>query len=82
MFAPILERADGLPQWREVGEESPGSLKIRWPLLTVLALMVRSIGRGRWRDKRLIAAGTNWLLERADGLPAHGTEEGHRVGAE
>jgi hypothetical protein len=82
MFASILERADGFPQWRKVGEEGPGSLKIRWPLLTVLALMVRCIARGRWRDKRLIAAGTNWVLERADGLPARSTEEGHRVGAE
>jgi len=82
MFASILERADGFPQWRKVGEEGPGSLKSRRPFLTLLALMVRCIGRGRWRDKRLIAAGTNWLLERADGLPAHGTEEGHRVSAE
>lgn len=44
--------------------------------------MIRCIGRGRWRDKRLIAAGTNWLLEWADGLPARATEEGHWVSAE
>jgi hypothetical protein len=44
--------------------------------------MVRCIGSGRWRDKWLIAAGTSRLLERADGLPARGTEEGHRVSAE
>jgi len=82
MFASILERADGFPQWRKVGKEGPGSLKIRWPFLTLLALMVRCIGRGRWRDKRLIAAGANWLLEGADGLPARATEEGNRVSAE
>jgi hypothetical protein len=57
-------------------------LKIRWPFLTLLALMVWCIDRGRWGDKRLIAAGTNWLLERADGLPARGAEEGNRVSAE
>jgi hypothetical protein len=82
MFASILERTDGVPEWRKIGEEGPGPLKIRRPLLTVLAVMVRCIGRGGLRDKRLIAAGTNWLLERADGLPARGTEEGHRVSAE
>jgi len=82
MFASILERADGFPQWGKVGEEGPGSLKSRWPFLTLLALMVRCIGRGRWRDKRLIAAGTNWLLERVDGVPAGGAEEGDRVSAE
>ena len=82
MFAPILERADGVPQWRKVGEEGPGPLKIRWPFLTVLALMVWSIGRGRLRDKRLIAAGTHRVLEGPDGVPARGTEEGYRVGAE
>jgi hypothetical protein len=82
MFALILERADRFPQWRKVWEEGPGSLKSRWPFLTLLALMVRCIGRGRWRDKRLIAAGTHWLLERADSMPARGTEEGHRVSGE
>ena len=82
MFASILERADGFPEWRKVGEEGPGSLKIRRLLLTRLALMVRCIGRGRWRDKRLVAAGANRVLERTDGLPARATEEGHRVCAE
>ena len=82
MFASIFECADGFPQWRKVGEKGPGSLKIRWPFLTLLALMIRCIGRGCWRDKRLIAAGTNWLLEWADGLPARATEEGHWVSAE
>jgi hypothetical protein len=82
VFASILERADGFPQWREIGEEGPGSLEVRWPFLTLLALMVRCIGRGRCGDERLIAAATNWVLEWADGLPARGTEEGHRVGGE
>ena len=82
MFTSIFERADGFLQWRKVGKEGPGPLKVRWPFLTVLAFMVRCIGRGCWRDKRLIAAGANWLLERADRLPARATEEGHRVSAE
>jgi hypothetical protein len=82
MCASILERADGFPQWREIGEEGPGSLEVRWPFLTVLALMVWCIGRGRWGDKRLIATGTNWVLERADRLPARGAKEGHWVSAE
>ncbi len=82
MFASIFERADGFPQWREIGVEGPGSLEVRWPFLTVLALMVWRIGRGRWGDKRLIAAGTHWLLERADGVPTRGTEEGYRISAE
>ena len=82
MFASIFERADGLPQRREIGEEGPGPLKGWRPLLAVLALMVWCIGRGRFRDKRLIAAGTSWLPERVDILPACGTEEGHRISAE
>src|SRR4051794_5040620 len=82
MFTMILERADGLTQRRKIGKQSPGSLKIRWSSLTVLALMIWSMGRGYRRDKRLIAASTNRLLERTDGVPARGTEEGHRVGAE
>jgi hypothetical protein len=82
MFASILEWADGVPQWWKVGKEGPGSLKVRWPFLTVLALMVRGKGSGRRWDKRLIAAGTSWLLELADGLPARAAEEGDRVSAE
>jgi hypothetical protein len=82
MFASIFECADGFPQWRKIGEEGPGPFKIRRPFYTVLTLMVRGIGRGRWRDKRLIAAGTHWLLERADGVPTRGTEERHRISAE
>jgi hypothetical protein len=82
MFASILERADGFAQWRKVREEGPGSLKSGRPFLTVLALMIRCMGRGRLRDKRLIAAGTSWLVERADVLPARGTEEGHWVSTE
>jgi len=82
MFASILQRADSVLQGRKVGEEGPGSLKVRWPFLTVLALMVRCIGHGCRRDKGLIAAGTSRLLEPVDGLPARGTEEGYRVSAE
>ena len=82
MFASIFERADGVLQRRKIGEEGPGSFKIRRPFDTVLTLMVRCIGCGRRRDERLIAAGTHRLLERADGVPARGTEEGHWVGAE
>ena len=82
MFALILERADRFPQWRKVGEQGPGSLKIRWPFLTLLALMVWGIGSGGQRDERPIAADTQWLLERADRLPTYRTEEGHRVRAQ
>lgn len=82
MFASILERADGFLQGRKIGEEGPGPLEVRWPFLTLLALMVRRIGCGRRRDERLVTAGANWVLEWADGLPARGTEEGHRVGGE
>jgi hypothetical protein len=82
VFASILELADGFTQWREVGEEGPGSLELRRPFLTLLAVVVRCIGCGRWGDKRLIAAGTNGVLEWADSLPAGGTEERHRVGGE
>ena len=82
MFASILKRADGFLERRKIGEEGPGSLEVWWPFLTMLALMVRGIGRGRRRDKRLIASGTSLLLEWVDGLPAHGTEEGHWISAE
>jgi hypothetical protein len=82
MFASVLERAYGLSQWRKIWEEGPGALKFRRMFLTLLALMIRSIGRGCRRDKRLIAVGTHRMLEWADGVPARGTEEGHRVGAE
>ncbi len=82
MFASIFERADGFPQWREIGEEGPGPFKNRQPVLTVLAVMVWGVGCGHRRDEWLVTAGTNWVLEWADGLPTCGTEEGHRVGGE
>jgi len=82
MFASILKRADGFLEGWKVGKEGPGSLEVWWPFLTVLALMVWGIGCGRRRDKRLIAAGTCRLLEWVNGLPTHGTEEGHWVSAE
>ena len=82
MFTTILKRADGFPEGRKVGEESPRSFKIRRPFLTVLAMMVRCIGRGCRRSKWLIAAGTRRLPDRADRLPTHRTEEGHWVCAE
>lgn len=82
LFAAILERADGFPQWRKIGEEGPGPFKSRRPLLTMLTSMVWCIGRGSWRDKGLVAADTSRLLERTDVLPARGTEEGYWVRAE
>jgi|SRR5688572_2533815 len=82
MFASILERADGFPQRCEIGEEGPGPLEFRWPFLTVLTLMVRCIGHGRFRYKRLIATNASRLLEWADGVPACGTEKGDWVSAE
>jgi len=82
MFASVLKRTDGVPQGREIGEESPGPFKVRRLFLTALALMIRCVGRGRVRDKWLVAAGTYRMLERADGVPARGAEEGDRVSAE
>src|ERR1041385_5068724 len=82
MFASVFERTDGFSQWRKIGEEGPGSLKIRRLFLTLLALMIGSICRSRQRDKRLIAAAANRLLKRTDCLPTRVTEEGHRVSTE
>ena len=82
MFAAILERADGFLQGRKIGEEGPGPFKNWQPALAVLAVMVWGVGCGRRRDEWLVTAGANWVLEWADGLPARGTEEGHRVGGE
>lgn len=82
MFTSIFERTDSLLQWREIGEEGPGPLKVWRPFLAVVALMVGCVGRGRFRDKGLIAAGTSWLSERVDILPAGCTEEGYRIDAE
>src|ERR1044071_4615186 len=82
MFASVFERTDGFSEWRMIGEEGPGPLKVRRLFLTLLALMVGSICRSRRRDKRLITAGANRLLERMDCLPTGATEEGHRVSTE
>ena len=55
----------------EVGEEGPGPLKGRRPLLAMVTVMVRRRGRSGWRDKGLIADGASRLLEGADALPAY-----------
>src|SRR5688500_11864584 len=44
--------------------------------------MVRCIGHGHFRYKRLIATDASRLSEWADGMPAPGTEKGYRVSAE
>jgi len=78
----ILERADGFPEWGNVGKEGPGPLKNGRLFLAVLALMVRCIARGRLRDKGLVAAGASWLMERVNALPTCGTKEGHGIGTQ